>query len=119
MILNSSVFVCAMQIKEISLFSRYFSVYFSLLELIRKKQRAVVDNNANQLAAACKSLGDWYHENQQYEKALDCYKEEAKAYESLGKRFEKSRAHRMIGEMYMLLENFDEALKHELIYLSE
>lgn len=92
---------------------------FNSSELIRKKQRAIIDDNANQLATACKSLGDWYHENQQYEKALDCYKEEADAYGTLGKRFEKSKAHRMIGEMYMLLENFDEALKHELIYLSK
>lgn len=67
---------------------------------------------------ACKNLGDWYHENQQYENALECYKEEANVYGLLNKRLEKSKAHRMIGEMYMLLENFDEALKHELVYLS-
>lgn len=87
--------------------------------LLRKKERAITENNSNHLAQACKSLGDWYHENHQYEKALECYKEEAKVYESMGKRFEKSKAHRMIGEMYMLLENFDDALKHELIYLSK
>lgn len=87
--------------------------------MIRKKQRAFIDNHPTQLAVACKNLGDCYHENQQYEKALECYKEEAAVYESLGQRFEKSKAHRMIGEMYMLLENFDDALKHELIYLSK
>lgn len=96
----------------------YRFIYHYLLELMRKKQRAIIDNNTPQLAVACKNLGDWYHENQQYENALECYKEEAKAYELLGKRMEKSKAHRMIGEMYMLLENFDEALKHELVYLS-
>lgn len=89
-----------------------------MLELLRKKQRAIVENNTNQLAVVCKNLGDLYHENQQYEDALQCYKEEAEVYETMGKRFEKSKAYRMIGEMYMLLENFDEALKHELIYLS-
>lgn len=92
---------------------------FSLLELIRKKQRAVIDNNPSQLAIAHKNLGDWYHENQQYENALECYKEEASVYDSLGKRIEKAKAHRMIGEMYMLLEKFEEALNHELIYLSK
>lgn len=86
--------------------------------MLRKKQRAIVDNNPNHLAAACKSLGDWYHENQEYEKALECYNEEAGVHKSLGNRLENSKAHRMIGEMYMLLEKFDEALKHELIYLS-
>lgn len=87
--------------------------------LIRKKDRAISDNNPNQLAVAYKNLGDWYHENQQYENALKCYKDEAGVYESLAKRLEKAKAHRMIGEMFMLLENFDDALKHELIYLSE
>lgn len=87
--------------------------------MIRKKERAIIENNPIQLAVACNSLGDWYHENQQYENALECYKEEAKAYEKLGKRLEKSRAHRMIGEICMLLEQFEDALKHELIYLSE
>lgn len=86
---------------------------------MRKKQRAIIDNNTPQLAVACKNLGDWYHENQQYENALECYKEEANAYELLGKRLEKSKAHRMIGEMYMLLEKFDKALEHELVYLSK
>lgn len=86
--------------------------------MIRKKQRAIIENNPQQLVVVCKNLGDLYHEHQQYEQALECYKEEANTYEILGKRLEKSKAHRMIGEMYMLLENFDEALKHELIYLS-
>lgn len=68
---------------------------------------------------ACKNLGDYYQENQQYAKALECYQEEAAAFERLGNRLETSKAHRMIGEMFMLLEQFDDALKHELIYLSE
>lgn len=68
---------------------------------------------------ACKSLGDYYHEHQQYEQALECYQEEAAAFDRLKKRLETSKAHRMIGEMFMLLEKFDNALKHELIYLSE
>lgn len=76
-----------------------------------------MDNNPTQLAVAYKNLGDWYHENQQYENALECYQEEADVYESLGKRLEKAKAHRMVGEMYMLLEKFEDALKHELIYL--
>lgn len=97
----------------------YFVLFcFCHLELLRKKQRAIIDNNPQQLAVVCKNLGDLYHENQQYENAIGCYKEEANAYELLGKRLENSKAHRMIGEMYMLLENFDEALRHELIYLN-
>lgn len=93
--------------------------FWLFLELIRKKQRAAIENNASQLAVVCKSLGDWYHENQQYDKALECYKEEADVHQSLGNNLEKAKAHRMIGEMFMLLENYDEALKHEQIYLSK
>lgn len=93
-------------------------IFFSL-GLLRKKERAILENNGNHLALACKNLGDCYHENHQYEKALECYKEEAKVYESLSKRLENSKAHRMIGEMYMLLEQFENALKHELVYLSQ
>lgn len=72
-----------------------------------------------QLALACKNLGNWYHENQDYNKALENYREEAEAYQILGKPMEKAIAHRMIGEVYMLLEDFDQALQHERIYLSE
>lgn len=86
---------------------------------MRKKQRAIADRNKLQLAVACHNLGDWYQENQKYENALNCYRDEAAAYEELGKRIERARAHRMIGEMFMLLENFEKALEHELIYLSE
>lgn len=87
------------------------------VELLRKKRRAIADNNIQQLAVTCNSLGDHYHENQQYENALDAYTEEARSYERLKKPMDKARAHRMIGEIYMLLENFDDALKHEKIYL--
>lgn len=91
----------------------------SFPELLRRKNRAIADKNTTNLALACKSLGDYYHESQQYAKALESYQEEAAAFERLGDRLETSKAHRMIGEMFMLLEQFDDALKHELIYLSK
>lgn len=88
--------------------------------MLRKKERAAADNNTLQIAVTSKSLGDWYHEHQKYQQALDCYIDEAKAYEQLGiNKLEIAKANRMIGEMFMLLENFDDALKHELIYLSK
>lgn len=90
-----------------------------MTELLRKKKRALTENNKQQLAIACKNIGDFYHENQQYDKALDEYTEEARVYERLGKNMENARAHRMIGEMYMLLENFNDAIKHEELYLGK
>lgn len=92
---------------------------FLSIELLRKKQRALADKNKLHLAVACHNLGDWYQENQEYENALNSYRDEAAAYDDLGLRMERARAHRMIGEMFMLLENFENALEHELIYLSE
>lgn len=89
------------------------------LELLRKKQRALADKNKLHLAVACHNLADWYQENQDYENALSSYREEAAAYDDLGMRIERARAHRRIGEMFMLLENFERALEHEVIYLSE
>lgn len=87
--------------------------------MLRKKQRAISENHTQNLAIACHNLGNWYQDKQNFDQALTHYKDEAEAYERLEKPLEKSRAHRMIGEMYMLLEDFDTALKHELIYLSK
>lgn len=67
----------------------------------------------------CRKLAELYHDKQQYQDALVQYKEEAKAYRSLAMVMDAGLANRMIGEMYMLLEDFDEALNYELRYLSE
>lgn len=87
--------------------------------MIRKKRKAEFENNQQQSAVACQNLGNWYHENQQYENALANYREEAGIYAALSMRMEEARAHRMVGEVFMLLENFESALEHELIYLSK
>lgn len=89
------------------------------LELLRKKQRAINEKNTQQLAQICRKLGDMYGENQKHQDALEQYREEAKAYNNINMRLEAARANRMMGEMYMLLENFDEALKYGLKYLSK
>lgn len=69
------------------------------------------------IAKTSKDLGNWYNTNANYEQALEEYKNEAKAYFELGNKLENAKAHRMIGEMYMLLSNFSNALKHAEIYL--
>lgn len=60
-----------------------------------------------------------YAENQKYHDALEHYREEAKAFGSLKLPLDAARANRMMSEMYMHIENFDEALKYGLKYLSE
>lgn len=102
---------CKSFIKRIPMY-----IYFS--ELLKRKQKAIDDNNTHLLAQTCRKLGDLYHDNQQYDDALAQYQEEAKAYRALNKATEAGLANRMIGEMYMLLEKFDEALHYEQKYLS-
>ena len=85
---------------------------------MKKKRRALDDCNLQNIAETSLNLGNFYHENRQYEKALIEYKDEAKAYKNLGKELDEAKSHRMIGEMHMLLGEFEEALNHEKIYLS-
>lgn len=89
------------------------------IELLRKRQRALADGNQQQLAVICHSIGNWHHENHDYKSAQKFYEEEAEIYAKLSMKMQCARAHRMIGEMCTLLENFTLALEHELIYLSE
>lgn len=70
------------------------------------------------MAEICTELGDFHNKKSEYEKALSEYKHGASIYAELKMKLENARSHRMIGEMYMLLAEFEKALKHEEIYLS-
>lgn len=85
---------------------------------MKKKQRAIEENNLQQLALASNNLGNLYQEKQEYQQALEQYTDEAKAYKTLEKRLDTGKAYRMIGEMYMLLEDFEKAVEYELKYFS-
>lgn len=86
-------------------------------ELLRRKARAIEQKNVEELAQLCRKLGDMYHENHNYNAALQHYQEEAKAYQSLDMKVKASQAFRMVGEMYILLQNFGEALNYVMKYL--
>lgn len=89
------------------------------VELLKRKRRAKDDNDFNQLAIACHNLGEYYNDHTDYENALKNFQEAAAAHKSSGSSdiIELGRSHRMIGEMYMLLGDFEKSLKHEQIYL--
>lgn len=70
-------------------------------------------SNRRTLAEACNDLATFYYKHNRYNDALDEYKNEAKICKDLGLRMEWGTCNRMIGEMYMLLAEFDKALKYE------
>lgn len=63
-------------------------------------------------------MGGYYNEKGLYELALSEFKDEAETYEKLDKKMDKAKSHRMIGEMYMLIGEFNKALQNEMIYLT-
>jgi tetratricopeptide (TPR) repeat protein len=69
------------------------------------------------LADVQKKLGDLYYDKKYYKDALEAYKGQLQACESLSDRLNCAIAHRMIGEVYADVENFQEALSHQNLYL--
>lgn len=96
----------------------YCFCFVEFSELLKKKRRATDENDLNQLAITCRSLGEYYHERADYQKALKNFEDEAAAHKSNGSSsMDLGKSHRMIGEMHMLLGDFEKAFKHELSYL--
>lgn len=87
-------------------------------KLLRKKKKALNGSNRRALAEACNDLATFYYKNNRYNDALDEYKIEASVCKELGLRMEWGTCSRMIGEMYMLMAEFDKALKYEERHLA-
>ncbi|XP_045766391.1 tonsoku-like protein [Maniola jurtina] len=87
-------------------------------KLIRKKKKALNGSNKRAYAEACNDLATYYYKQTRYSDALDEYKNEASICKELGLRMEWGTCNRMIGEMYMLMAEFDKALKYEERHLS-
>lgn len=88
-------------------------------EYIKRKQKALSEGNREQVAICCKHLGDYYNEHGHYLQAVEEYQEEAKIYSKTTKRLEMAKAYRMVGEMFMLLGEFDNAKENINNYLSK
>ncbi|XP_047026936.1 tonsoku-like protein [Helicoverpa zea] len=87
-------------------------------KLIRRKKKALNGSNRRVLAEAYNDLASFYYKHNRYNDALDEYKSEAAICKELGLRMEWGTCNRMIGEMYMLLAEFDKALKYEERHLA-
>lgn len=102
------------------LFQLKFSVRILLKtkeDLIKKSNKARKDKNFKVLANVQKELGDLYFEIKQHNNALEAYKEQLQLCKNLGEQLNCAVAHRMIGEVYADEGNFQEALKHQALYL--
>ncbi|XP_017861360.1 PREDICTED: tonsoku-like protein isoform X1 [Drosophila arizonae] len=84
---------------------------------IKRKEKARIDGNREQLAVSCNQLGDFYYQLGRYNEAAKEYKQEAAIYSSMGKELETAKAKRMLGEMFTLLCEYDAAKDHINDYL--
>ncbi|XP_030571588.1 tonsoku-like protein [Drosophila novamexicana] len=84
---------------------------------IKRKEKARIDGNREQLAVSCNQLGDFYNQLGKYNEAAREYKQEATIYASMGKELETAKAKRMLGEMFTLLCEYDAAKDHINDYL--
>ncbi|KYN11868.1 Tonsoku-like protein [Trachymyrmex cornetzi] len=86
-------------------------------KLIKRKQHARRDNNLRQLAEITNTLGDMYFENNRLNEALQEYSEQLIACNQLQDKLSCAIAHRMIGEVYASLGDYEQALKHQNLHL--
>jgi len=86
-------------------------------KLIKRKQHARRDNNLRQLAEITNTLGDMYFEKNQLKEALQEYSEQLIVCEQLQDKLSCAIAHRMIGEVYANLQDYEQALKHQNLHL--
>ncbi|XP_017471856.1 PREDICTED: tonsoku-like protein isoform X2 [Rhagoletis zephyria] len=87
------------------------------IRYIKRKEKARNEGNSQQLAICCNNLGDYYNQQGKYRNAVNEYLQEAEIYAKLGKKLEMAKAHRMVGEMFMLISEFGKAKEHINLYL--
>lgn len=92
-------------------------VEMNIDKLVKRKQHAKRDNNLRQLAEITNTLGDMYFENERPEEALREYTEQLKICEELRDKLRCAIAHRMIGEVYASLGDYELALVHQNLHL--
>jgi NF-kappa-B inhibitor-like protein 2 len=88
---------------------------------LKRKQKYISDGNKQMLAETCNKLGNFYMNENDFEKALLEFKEEESIYkENLNTdnaALQYAKANRMISEVYILQGKFSQALKHINVYL--
>ncbi|KAL5234044.1 hypothetical protein ACI65C_001454 [Semiaphis heraclei] len=84
---------------------------------LKKKEKALLDDNFENLYYACKELADIYVNQEDYQQALSQYEQCEEAAIRCGDETRLGVANRMIGEMYCYLNDFKNAIKHQKLHL--
>ncbi|XP_015595253.1 tonsoku-like protein [Cephus cinctus] len=89
----------------------------NVTKLLKRKRWAQRVGNVKVLAEVVKELGDIYFETERLEEALQEYMEQLELCETLNDKLNCAVAHRMIGEVYVKLGDYEQALVHQNLYL--
>lgn len=84
---------------------------------LKKKEKALLEDNFENLYYACKELADIYVNQEDYQQALSQYEQCEEAANRCGDETRLGVANRMIGEMYCYLNDFQNAIKHQKLHL--
>lgn len=84
---------------------------------LKKKEKALLENNFENLYYSCKELADIYVNQEDYQQALSQYEQCEEAASKLNDDMKLGVANRMIGEMYCYLNDFENAIKHQKFHL--
>ncbi|KAK7590065.1 hypothetical protein V9T40_001678 [Parthenolecanium corni] len=87
-------------------------------KLIRKKEKAIQEKNYEQIYHYCKELADIYLGEENYDLALEEYKEAEKAAKKVNSKMYVAKANRMIGETFCALGEFEKAIEHGKIHFA-
>lgn len=83
----------------------------------KKKEKALLEDNFENLYYACKELADIYVNQEDYQQALVEYEQCKEAANRVGDDIRLGVANRMIGEVYCYLNDFVNAIKHQKLHL--
>lgn len=108
-------------------FIHTYSIFFFLVlqkrnemeekKWLKKKEKALLEKNFENLYYACKELADIYVNQEDYPRALSQYEECEEAANRCGDEIRLGVANRMIGEMYCYLNEFENAIRHQKVHL--
>lgn len=90
------------------------STFFLLSELLKRKIKAA--GNSSSLISVCTDLAAYYIAHNQFSKAIKEYELLSKMYKEQKHHISYAQTHRGIGEAFMGLQEFKNALEHFKIY---
>jgi tetratricopeptide (TPR) repeat protein len=96
---------------------KFLFFLFIQIELLKRKAKAVEENNIEAQADACNKLGNYFMNANQLDNALTQFKEESSIHKKLNRKIDFAKANRLIGEVYMSMGRYKDALTHEDVYL--